>query len=71
MEFGVNADAQRFLSRSGGTLADAIGTFTADVDTLVHRTMEDTLDKARQYQAARWVLPASRPPTAGAGPAGL
>lgn len=53
VEFGVNADAQRFLSRSGGTLADAIGTFTADVDTLVHRTMEDTLDKARQYQAAR------------------
>lgn len=59
VEFGVNADAQRFLSKSGKTLSDAISTFTADVDTLVHRTMEDTMDKARQYQAARWVLPVS------------
>lgn len=67
----MNADAQRFLSRSGRTLADAIGTFTADVDTLVHRTMEDTMDKARQYQAARWGLPASCQLTAGAGLAGL
>lgn len=55
VEFGVNADAQKFLSKSGKTLADAIGVFTSDMDTLINRTMEDTMVNARQYQAARWV----------------
>lgn len=55
VEFSVNADAQKFLSKSGKTLADAIGAFTADMDTLINKTMEDTLVNARQYQAARWV----------------
>ncbi|CAF92520.1 unnamed protein product, partial [Tetraodon nigroviridis] len=53
VEFSVNADAQKFLSKSGKTLADAIGAFTADMDTLINKTMEDTLVNARQYQAAR------------------
>lgn len=32
---------------------EALGTFTSDMDTLIHRTMEDTLADARRYQAAR------------------
>lgn len=55
VEFSVNADAQWFLSKSGKTLADAIGVFTADVDTLIHKTMEDTFINARQYEATRSV----------------
>lgn len=59
VEFSINADAQKFLSQSGRTLSDAIGAFTADMNTLITKTMEDTLDNARQYEAARSVLPVS------------
>lgn len=55
VEFSVNAEAQKFLSKSGKTLSDAIGTFTSDMDTLIHKTMEDTMVNARKYQATRWV----------------
>lgn len=55
VEFSVNAEAQKFLSKSGKTLSDAIGAFTFDMDTLIHKTMEDTLINARKYEAARWV----------------
>lgn len=55
VEFSVNADAQKFLSKSGKTLSDAIGAFTSDMNTLINKTMEDTMINARQYQAARSV----------------
>lgn len=53
VEFGANADAQKFLSQSGETLKAAIGSFTADMNTLVNKTIEDTLLNARQYEAVR------------------
>lgn len=53
VEFNVNADAQKFLSKSGQTLSDAIGAFTSDMNTLIHKTMEDTMINARQYEVAR------------------
>ncbi|XP_056884009.1 arfaptin-1-like isoform X1 [Takifugu flavidus] len=53
VEFSLNADAQKFLSKSGKTLSDAIGAFTSDMNTLVNKTMEDTMINARQYEAAR------------------
>lgn len=55
VEFSVNADAQKFLSKSGKTLSDAIGGFTSDMNTLINKTMEDTMINARQYEAARSV----------------
>lgn len=55
VEFSVNADAQKFLSRSGKTLSDAIGAFSSDMNTLISKTMEDTMINARQYEAARSV----------------
>lgn len=55
VEFSVNADAQKFLSKSGKTLSDAIGAFTSDMNTLINKTMEDTMINARQYQDARSV----------------
>lgn len=55
VEFSVNADAQRFLSKSGKTLSDAIDAFTSDMNTLINKTMEDTMINARQYEAARSV----------------
>lgn len=55
MEFGLNAEAQKFLSRSGKTLAESISAFTSDMNTLVNKTIEDTMINAKQYEAARSV----------------
>lgn len=55
VEFGLNAEAQKFLSKSGETLTGAINAFTSDMNTLVNKTIEDTMINAKQYEAARWV----------------
>ena len=54
VEFGVNAEAQKFLSKSGETLTEAINSFTSDMNTLVNKTIEDTMINAKQYETARW-----------------
>ncbi|MEQ2203530.1 hypothetical protein XENOCAPTIV_000294 [Xenoophorus captivus] len=54
VEFGMNAEAQRFLSKSTGILQSAINSFTFDMNTLVNKTIEDTMINAKQYEAARW-----------------
>lgn len=53
VEFGVNAEAQKFLSKSGETLSEAINAFTSDMNTLVNKTIEDTMINAKKYEAAR------------------
>lgn len=53
VEFGLNASAQTFLSKSGETLADAVKAFTSDLNTLVNKTIEDTMINAKKYEAAR------------------
>lgn len=53
VEFGVNAEAQKFISKSGETLTSAINSFTSDMNTLVNKTIEDTMINAKQYEAAR------------------
>lgn len=54
VEFGVNAEAQRFLSKSSETLTSGINAFTSDMNTLINKTIEDTMMNAKQYEAARW-----------------
>ncbi|XP_067436715.1 arfaptin-1-like [Thunnus thynnus] len=53
VEFGVNAEAQKFLSKSGETLTAAINSFTSDMNTLVNKTIEDTMINAKQYETVR------------------
>ncbi|XP_029931840.1 arfaptin-1-like [Myripristis murdjan] len=53
VEFGVNADSLRFVAKSGETLTAAVNEFTADVNTLVNKTIEDVMINAKQYEAAR------------------
>ncbi|XP_054912302.1 arfaptin-1-like [Poeciliopsis prolifica] len=53
VEFDMNAEAQKFLSKSTETLQSAINTFTSDMNTLVNKTIEDTMINAKQYEAAR------------------
>lgn len=52
-QFGLNAEAQRYLSKSGETLSAAITSFTSDMNTLVNKTIEDTMINAKQYEAVR------------------
>ncbi|XP_061566077.1 arfaptin-1-like [Cololabis saira] len=60
VEFGMIAEAQKFLSKSGETLTAAINAFTFDMDTLVNKTIEDTMINARQYETARMEYDAYR-----------
>ncbi|XP_029381815.1 arfaptin-1-like isoform X2 [Echeneis naucrates] len=53
VEFGANAAAQKFLSKSGETLVAAVNSFTLDMNTLINKTIEDTMINAKQYEAAR------------------
>lgn len=52
-EFTHNADAQRALVKSGEQLVGALNFFVSSVNTLCNKTMEDTIDTVRQYEAAR------------------
>ncbi|XP_071893487.1 arfaptin-1 isoform X9 [Anas platyrhynchos] len=52
-EFGYNADTQKLLAKNGETLLGAINFFIANVNTLVNKTIEDTLLTVKQYESAR------------------
>ncbi|XP_031719174.1 arfaptin-1 isoform X4 [Anarrhichthys ocellatus] len=52
-EFGYNADTQKLLSKNGDTLLGAINSFISSVNTLVDKTIEDTLVNIKQYEFAR------------------
>ncbi|XP_061769360.1 arfaptin-1-like [Nerophis ophidion] len=53
VEFGINAEAQKFLSKDGETLVAAFNSFTSNMNTLVNKTIEDTMRNAKQYEAIR------------------
>ncbi|XP_061882600.1 arfaptin-1 isoform X1 [Entelurus aequoreus] len=52
-EFGYNADTQKLLSKNGDTLLGAINFFISSVNTLVEKTIEDTMINIKQYEIAR------------------
>ncbi|KAM6439538.1 LOW QUALITY PROTEIN: arfaptin-2 [Rhynochetos jubatus] len=52
-EFGYNAETQKLLCRNGEALLGAVGFFVSSIDTLVNKTMEDTLLTVKQYESAR------------------
>ncbi|KAL4640406.1 arfaptin-1 isoform X2 [Arapaima gigas] len=52
-EFGFNADTQKLLAKNGETLLGAINFFIASVNTLVDKTIEDTMINIKQYETAR------------------
>ncbi|XP_034544333.1 arfaptin-1 isoform X1 [Notolabrus celidotus] len=52
-EFGYNADTQKLLSKNGETLLGAINFFISSVNTLVDKTIEDTMVNIKQYEIAR------------------
>lgn len=52
-EFGYNADTQKLLAKNGETLLGAIQFFISSVNTLVDKTIEDTMLNIKQYEFAR------------------
>ncbi|KAM8940266.1 arfaptin-1 isoform 7-T7 [Pelodytes ibericus] len=52
-EFGYNAETQKLVAKNGETLLGAINFFISSVNTLVNKTIEDTLITVKQYEIAR------------------
>lgn len=59
-EFGYNAETQRLLCKNGETLLGAINFFVSSINTLVNKTMEDTLMTIKTYENARLEFDAYR-----------
>uniref|UniRef100_A0A3Q3M1E9 ADP-ribosylation factor interacting protein 2a n=2 Tax=Mastacembelus armatus TaxID=205130 RepID=A0A3Q3M1E9_9TELE len=59
-EFGYNAETQKLLCKNGEALLGAINFFVSSVNTLVNKTMEDTLMTIKQYENARLEFDAYR-----------
>ncbi|XP_075054569.1 arfaptin-2 isoform X3 [Mixophyes fleayi] len=52
-EFGYNAETQKLLCKNGETLLGAVNFFVSSINTLINKTMEDTLMTVKQYETAR------------------
>lgn len=52
-EFLYNADTQKALVKGGEQLISALNFFVSSVNTLCHKTMEDSIDTVRRYETAR------------------
>ncbi|XP_056140536.1 arfaptin-2b isoform X2 [Lampris incognitus] len=59
-EFGYNAETQKLLCKNGETLLGAINFFVSSINTLVNKTMEDTLMTIKMYESARLEFDAYR-----------
>ncbi|KAM4565628.1 arfaptin-2-like isoform 1-T1 [Odontesthes bonariensis] len=59
-EFGYNAETQKLLCKNGEALLGAIDFFVSSVNTLVNKTMEDTLLTIKLYENARLEFDAYR-----------
>ncbi|XP_034404351.1 arfaptin-2-like isoform X1 [Cyclopterus lumpus] len=59
-EFGYNAETQKLLCRNGEALLSAINFFVSSIDTLVNKTMEDTLMTIKLYENTRLEFDAYR-----------
>ncbi|XP_029373349.1 arfaptin-2-like isoform X3 [Echeneis naucrates] len=59
-EFGYNAETQKLLCKNGEALLGAINFFVSSINTLVNKTMEDTLMTIKQYENARLEFDAYR-----------
>nr|XP_046176360.1 arfaptin-1-like [Oncorhynchus gorbuscha] len=56
VEFGLNGDTQRFLSKSGEVMVSAMNSFTSDMNTLVNKTIEDTMVNVKQPGCKHWPM---------------
>uniref|UniRef100_A0A8C6SQ65 ADP-ribosylation factor interacting protein 2b n=1 Tax=Neogobius melanostomus TaxID=47308 RepID=A0A8C6SQ65_9GOBI len=59
-EFGYNAETQKLLCKNGETLLGAVNFFVSSINTLVNKTMEDTLMTIKMFENARLEFDAYR-----------
>ncbi|XP_056267479.1 arfaptin-2-like isoform X1 [Pseudoliparis swirei] len=59
-EFGYNAETQKLLCKNGETLLGAVNFFVSSINTLVNKTIEDTLMTIKMYENARLEFDAYR-----------
>ncbi|XP_033954765.1 arfaptin-2b isoform X3 [Pseudochaenichthys georgianus] len=59
-EFGYNAETQKLLCKNGETLLGAVNFFVSSINTLVNKTMEDSLMTIKMYEGARLEFDAYR-----------
>ena len=52
-QFHYNAETQKVISRNGETLLAAVKHFTSNLQTVSSKTMDDTLQTVKVYEAAR------------------
>ena len=52
-EFLCNAETQRNLTKTGQQLLATLNFFVSSVNTIVNKTMEDTMMTVKQYEVAR------------------
>ena len=52
-EFLFNAEAQRNLTKNGQQLLASLNFFVSSMNTIVNKTMEDSLMTVKQYEVAR------------------
>ena len=52
-EFNCSAKSQRSLVKNGEVLLDALDFFTSNLNTLVNKTMEDSIITVKAYESAR------------------
>ncbi|XP_032223196.1 arfaptin-2 isoform X2 [Nematostella vectensis] len=52
-EFNYNAETQKSLIKNGEVLLGALSFFNTNLETLVHKTMEDSVTTVKAYESAR------------------
>lgn len=59
-QFHYNSETQKIISRNGETLLAAVKHFTANMQTVSTKTMDDTLQTVKMYESARVAYDAYR-----------
>ena len=53
-EFLYNAETQRNLTKNGQHLLAALNFFVSSINTIVNKTMEDSITTVKQYEVSRY-----------------
>ena len=61
-EFLYNAETQRNLTKNGQHLLAALNFFVSSINTIVNKTMEDSIMTVKQYEVSRYEFLISKSP---------
>ena len=61
-EFLYNAETQRNLTKNGQHLLAALNFFVSSINTIVNKTMEDSITTVKQYEVSRYEVQINESP---------